>query len=116
MPTVEPQTTDATAEAAINRVLSAERDAREAIAQATREADTMNESARAAARALGERTERRIRALRAAFAARLAAEVDAIDVQAAAQDAGQPLSADELDHLERAVAALAAELTGGVGR
>jgi len=113
MSTVEPLPTEATAEAAITRVLNAERDAREAIAQATREAVTMQENARAAARALSERTERRIREVRAALAARLAAEVEAIDAQAAAQDAGQALGAAELARLERAVAALAAELTGG---
>ncbi len=114
MPVIEPPPTQAAAEAAITRVLTAERDALETIAQALRDAEAMNENARAAARALGERTERRIRAVRGAFAARVAAEVAAIDAQAAAQDAGQPLSADELDRLERAVAALAAELTGGM--
>jgi len=116
MPVTEPPPGEAAAETAITRVLNTERAAADAIAQATREAATLNDNARAAARALVERTERRIRAVRAAFAARVAGELAAIDAQAAAQDAGQPLAAADMGRLERAAAALAAELTGGARR
>jgi len=112
MPITELPSAEAAAETAIAHVLSAERGAGDAIAQAAHEAAVVNELARARARALVERTERRIRAVRAAFAARVAGEVAAIDAQAAAQDAEQPLAAGDLERLDRAVVALAAELTG----
>jgi hypothetical protein len=111
MPNAEYAPAETAVEAAITRVLSAERDAREAVAQATRDAAAMSENARGAARALAERTERRIGTVRAAFEAVVAADVAAIDADATAQDASQPLSADDLHRLERAIAALAAELT-----
>ena len=106
---------EATIEAAIARVLAAERDAREAVARATRDADALNEKARADARALADRTERRIRSVRAAYERKVAAEIAAIDAQAASQDERQALSAEDLQRLERALGALAAELTGGDG-
>jgi outer membrane protein TolC len=100
-------------EAAIARVLGAERDARESVAKAVREAEALNERARAVARSLAERTEQRIRAVRAAYEAHVSAEVAAIDAQAAEQDAGQPLTEIDLERLQRALVALAAELTDG---
>jgi hypothetical protein len=111
MPNAEYAPAEAAVEAAIARVLNAERDAREAVAQATRDAAAMNENARGVARALAERTERRIRAVRAAFEATVAVEVAAIDAEATAQDASGPLSTNDLERLERTIAALAAELT-----
>jgi hypothetical protein len=105
---------DAKVEAAIARVLACERDARDAIARAGREAAELAEAGRAAARAVGERTETRIRSVRAAFERRLAAELDALH---AAEDAivdDEPIAGDDLARLDRAIAALAAELTGGV--
>lgn len=114
MPSTESTPAERAVEAEISRVLTAERDAKDAVAHATRDAVERNERARAAARALAERTEGRIRAVRAASEARTAAEVAAIDAQSAEQDTSQPLSADDLRHLERALAALATELTGEV--
>ena len=116
MPITEPPSADKAAETAITRVLSAERNACDAIAHATREAAALNELTRARARALVERTERRIRAVRAAFAARVTAEVATIDTQAVAQDAQQPLAAADLERHDRAVAAFAAELTESAAR
>jgi hypothetical protein len=113
MSTVEALPSETAVEAAITRVLAAERDAHEAVARATRDADALNEKARAEARALAERTERRIQAARAAYERRVSAEVAAIDAQAASQDVQQALSADDWQRLERALETLAAELTGG---
>lgn len=105
--------TDLAAEAAIDRVLAAEREAGDLVASATSEAGAIVEAARSAARAIAERNERRIRGLREAFAARAAREIAAIDAEVRAQDAKRELSPDDLARLERAVAALCVELTGG---
>ena len=82
------------AEAAIARVLGAEREAREAIEQARLQVDPIVERARLDARALDERTARRIRAVVDAFERELAERLAEIDAAA----------------LQRAVRALAAEL------
>jgi len=110
MVTTDPAPPDAV-DAAIARVLDAERAAGDAVAQAGETAAAMTEDARAAARALATRTERRIRSIRAAFEARTAAEVAALD--AAATDAGaqHALTPEERARLDAAVAILAAELT-----
>jgi hypothetical protein len=102
-------------EAAIARVLDAEHAAREAVTQAGETAAEMVEAARGEGRAIAERTERRIRAVRATFEARTAAEVAALD--ALATDAGvrHELTPDESVRLDAAVAALAARLTQGAG-
>lgn len=104
--------TDANVEAAIARVLACERDAREAIAQARLDAEQIAESGRAAARALAERTELRIRAIRAAFERRLSAELAALLAADDEIPAEAGLSITDVVQLERAVTALAAELTG----
>ncbi len=100
-------------EAAISRVLDAERAAHDDVARATRDAAAIVEDARAIARAIAERTERRIRTLRDSFERRTARQVAAIDTQALAQDAMRELAPDDLDRLDRAVVALANELTAG---
>jgi hypothetical protein len=112
MSRVEALPPEAAIEAAIARVLAAERDAREAVERATRNADALNEKARADARALADRTERRIRSVRAAYERKVTEEIAAIDAQAASQDVLQALSPDDGRRLERALQALAAELTG----
>jgi len=112
MPTVEPTAATSVVEAAIARVLAAERDGREAVDLARRDADALEERARASARALADRTARRIRRIRSAYEARVAAEVAAIDAQAAAHDATEGLSAEDTGRLEAVLARLAAELTG----
>ncbi len=100
------------AELAIARVLGAERDAREAVDRARLEVNQIAETARSAARALAQRTERRIRAVVDAFERDVDTRVAAIDAEAQRLDHPQPLGADELDVLQRAVRGLARELTG----
>jgi hypothetical protein len=102
-----------TVERAIARVLEVERFARVAIADARREGAEMNERARATTRAIAERTERRIGRVRARFEQRIAAEVAALETAAAALDTRYEPNAADRACLGRAVATLAAELTGG---
>ena len=101
------------ADAAIARVLAAERAARVAVEHARTEVAALAENTRADARALAERTERRIRAVVEASGRKLAVEQAEIDAQALRLDAPQPLSDGERALLQRAVAALAHELVGG---
>jgi vacuolar-type H+-ATPase subunit H len=98
---------------AIGRVLLAEQQARQAIAQAQTDAGHAVEQARAAARALSDRTERRIRRVVAAFERASAQRLAEIAAEAAA--VAQPHVPDrgELAALEQAVRALASRLTGG---
>jgi len=72
-------------DAAIARVLQAERDARAAVSGASAEVQQMAERARADARARAERTERRIRLYTAAFARELAAQLTAIEADGSPQ-------------------------------
>jgi hypothetical protein len=97
---------------AIGRVLHAEQQARVAIAQAQAEAGHVTERARAAARALNDRTERRMRRIVAAFEAASAARLAEIAAEAAAVARPHVLDGDELAALDSAVRALAARLTG----
>jgi hypothetical protein len=98
-------------ETAIARVLDAEHAARDAARDAEERAAVMTEAARATARDIAERTERRIRAVRAAFEAHAAAEVAALDAEAADATRRHDLTPAELAQLDVAVAALAARLT-----
>lgn len=100
------------AEEAMATVLRAERAARTTIEHARLEADQMAETARSSARAVAERTERRIRSVVGAFERELAQRLAEIEAEAAAIAQPHHLSADELSALERAVRALAQELTG----
>jgi chromosome segregation ATPase len=100
------------AEAAIARVLGAEREAREAVDRARLQVNPIAEEARAAGRRVAERTERRVRAVVDAFECELAERLAAIDAEAARLDAPLPLTPDELATLQRAVQALARDLIG----
>ncbi len=100
-------------QASIARVLAAERVAREAVERARREVDEIAEGARAASRAVAERTERRIRAIVSAFERETASRVVAIDAEADRLDSPQPLNAQEMAALQRAVQSLARDLFGG---
>ena len=102
-------------EAAIAQVLAAERSAQDAVARAKDEAVAIAEAARAEGRALNERSERRIRALHAAFDRKVSAALAALEAEAARLATHQDLSDDEQARIERAVAKLAADLTGGGG-
>lgn len=113
MSRVAPSSENEVVERAIARVLEAEQSTLSAIAKARQEGAAINERARATARAITERTERRIGRVREQFEQRIAVEVAALDRAAAALDLRYEPSTAELESLERAVAMLAAELTGG---
>jgi len=98
-------------DAAIARVLDAERDARESVAQAGATAEAMLEAARSSVRALNARTERRIRGVRAAFEEGATREIAALDATAAEVGHERALGAAELARIDAAVEALAANLT-----
>jgi RPA family protein len=98
-------------EAAMARVLDAERQAREAVEAAQAEAAHIAEAARAAQRQLAERTRARMARVREAFARAVQAELDRIDAEARALPAHDEPDARDLARLDRAVAALAAKLT-----
>jgi vacuolar-type H+-ATPase subunit H len=100
------------ADEAMATVLRAEREAREAIERTRVEADQMAEAARSSAREVTERTERRIRSVVGAFESELAQRLVEIDAEAASITRPHQLSAGELSALQRAVRALAQELTG----
>jgi len=102
-------------EAAIARVLAAERVACEAVARSKDDAAAMTEAARAAARTLHERTERRIRALHIAFDRKVNAALAALEAEGADLATHHDLTADDHARIQQAVAKLAAEMTGGVG-
>lgn len=72
----------------------------------------MAEAARSEARRLNERTERRIRAVQAAFERELARRLATIEADAAGLAQPHALREDELAALDRAVHGLAQELTG----
>lgn len=100
------------AEEAMAAVLRAEREAHEATGRARIEARQIAEAARSSARSVAERTERRIRSVVGAFERELTGRLAEIDLEAAAIAQPHALSADEVSALERAVRALAQELTG----
>lgn len=95
------------------QVLAAEAAARESVAQARTEAQHTSERSRAAVRALAERTQRRVRHLRAAFERTGDAEVAALQAQAEALSLPAEPGADDATRIDRAVARLVAQLTGG---
>ena len=104
---------DDTVEAAITRVLTAEVAARDAVTRARREAVEIAEQARETARRLVVHTDRRIRAVRAAFDAKGTTAVAALEAQAVALGVPHELTPAEVARVEQAVAALAGALTGG---
>ncbi len=100
------------AEAAIARVLGAEREARESVQRARLEVSQIAENARLDARSVAERAERRIRAVVGAFERELAARLAELDAGAARLAQPQPLTPEELADLQREVRLLARELIG----
>jgi hypothetical protein len=95
------------------QVLAAEAAARESVALAHAEAGHTGERSRAAVRAVAERTELRVRRLRAAFERAADAEVAALQAQAETLSRPtEPASGDAV-RIAQAVARLAALLTGG---
>ena len=109
-PIADEKTFNDAAEAAIARVLAAERAGREAVEQARLEVGRIAESARLADRAIAERTERRIRAVVGAFERELADRLAEIEAAAAQVASPQPLGLGEMASLQRAVRTLATQL------
>ncbi|MBI4756545.1 MAG: hypothetical protein HY778_14255 [Betaproteobacteria bacterium] len=105
---------DPAMEAAIARVLAAERDARAAIEDCQAEAAQVVAAARVAALRVATRADGRTRAEHAAFQRKVETDIAAIDAEIAALDASAPEAQALPDDGEAfAVAALAAELTAG---
>jgi len=106
---------DTAVEAAIARVLDAERAAGEAVARAQAEAAVMTDAARARARATAQRTEQRLRRVQAAYEGATQAALDQFAVAKTAVGGRDTPTAVDRDRLAGAVVALAARLTGGPG-
>lgn len=100
-------------DAAMARVLEADREAQRALAAARAEGGRIAEGARAEARRVAERTRERIARVRARVQRGLQAELDALDAQARALPEHAEPDAAAQERLERALRALAAALTGG---
>lgn len=109
----EPPAPERAVEAAMAQVLAAEAAARESVARARVEAGHTGERSRSAVRALADRTQRRVRHLRAAFERAGDAEVAALQAQAGHLSLPAEPGADDAARIDRAVARLAAQLTGG---
>jgi len=108
----DPNVRNALAEAAMARVLAAERDARDSVGQAQADVHRIAESTRSAARRLGERTEQRMRHVVAAFERELAARLADIEAETARLEIPQPIGAEDREAVQRAVADLARQLVG----
>lgn len=103
------------ADAAIARVLAAERSAREAIGAAQHRVVAIAEAARRDAAARAARSEARVGRIVAAFERRTADELAAIDAEIAALAQPAPLDDADRSRVRDAVRALARELVGGDG-
>ena len=110
--THDPRTSSDAVEAAIACVLDAETAAHASVAQAQQAAAAHGEATRATIRALTQRTQDRIAAVRARFAREVGTQVAELSAEAARVAQGAPLAEPELAALDAALAALAAELTG----
>ncbi len=100
------------AEAAIARVLGAEREARASIEQARLEVERIAQAARSDARALAERTERRIRCVAGAFERDVVARLAEIQAQAAGLGKTQALTDADAAAVRRAVNVVAFAMVG----
>jgi hypothetical protein len=105
-------TGNAAANAAIERVLDAERGAREAVAGCEREARAIVDEAHRSASRIAERTTARIAAARGRVATRVADAVKRYEAESAAPHAATLSDPASDRRLAQAVDAVAAELTG----
>jgi hypothetical protein len=112
VPEVTPRP-DSAVEAAISRVLEAEAEALAAIEAARRDGAKLVAEASAAAEAVKARSERRIRALTIAFERALQKEIDDLDRKIAGLSVAAIEEATDQAAVSRAVALLAAALSGG---
>lgn len=103
---------DAALEAAISDVLASRRIALGAVSQAARDAERIADEARNTAWRIAERTEQRIRTIRAAFDATRRAKIAGIDAEAEVHDATHELTSADMAQLAYAVDTLCEELTG----
>ncbi|HTP45680.1 MAG TPA: hypothetical protein VMQ50_01990 [Casimicrobiaceae bacterium] len=104
---------DTAVEAAIARILDAERAARETVSRAQAEAAAITDAARARARATAQRTEQRLRRVQAAYEGATQAQLDQLAAAKTAVGSRDAPTAVDRDRLAGAVVALAARLTGG---
>ena len=102
----------ASVDAAIAQVLQAERDAREEVQRCAREAEATVEQAHERARQIARRAAHRSVRVQRWSAAILQRQLDEIAAQQARIEQS-PAAADAPAQLQRAVEALAAQLTGG---
>jgi hypothetical protein len=101
----------ASVDAAIARVLQAERDAREAVQRCAREAEALLEQANERAREVARRAAERSVRVQQGSAAALQRRLDDLTAQQARLQ-HSALPADTPDRLRHAIAMLAAQLTG----
>jgi hypothetical protein len=99
-------------EAAIARVLEAERRARADVAAAQTQAETLRADARARDKRIAERAAARIAVIRAGMAEKRAARLAALEAEAVGPDPQAAEDEAALGRLDEAVARLAAELVG----
>ncbi|MBM3359696.1 MAG: hypothetical protein FJY54_18535 [Betaproteobacteria bacterium] len=104
--------TSAAADLAIDRVLKAEQEAREAVGGCEQAARELAARVRARVQEIGARAEARCARLKSGLAARAAETVARLDAGAPLHEPPSAPDAKERERLEAAVAALAAELTG----
>jgi hypothetical protein len=105
--------TDRDVEAAIARVLDAERAARAAVEASQREAEAIRAAARTRDKRIAETAAARIAAIHAAMTERRAARLAAIEAEAVGPDPQAAEDEAARAHLDQAVGRLADELIGG---
>lgn len=108
----EPLPSSEAVEAAISKVLAAEREAREAVVACRQHAEELMEAARQAARLISERCERRSQAIRQCHAQALAKRLAAFQDQSGQLKKTYVPTPEALARLRHAVATLAGESTG----
>lgn len=113
MKTVRPQNLDESSDDAINQVLAAEQEAREALTRAHEAAAAQLADARLRARRIEQRTDERITRLRAACQRWVSTRSAELNRQAETLRNAAAEDAERRERLAAAVARLAVELTGG---
>jgi hypothetical protein len=99
-------------EAAIARVLDAERDARAAVAASQREAEAIRADARTRDKRIAERAAARIATIRAGMAERRSARLAAVEAEGTGPDPQAAEDEAARARLDQAVARLADEMIG----
>ena len=108
----EPLPSGETVEAAISKVLAAEREARESVVACRRQAEERLEIARREARLISERCERRMQAIRQGYAQALAQRLSAFQDESNQFKKAYVPTARDLARLRHVVATLVGESTG----